>query len=66
MCLRAVALRRSPTNEFLCFALAHSRLATCRSVAAAKSSGLIGVSQSILVDPFSSLHHQCVAWILSG
>jgi hypothetical protein len=27
---------------------------------------LMGRQSSILVDPFSSLHHQCVAWILSG
>src|SRR2546425_12614528 len=27
---------------------------------------LIGRHSSILVDPFSSLHHQCVASILSG
>jgi hypothetical protein len=27
---------------------------------------LIGRQSSILVEPFSSLHHQCVAWILSG
>lgn len=25
-----------------------------------------GDHSSILVDPFSSLHHQCVAWIFSG
>src|SRR5258708_23511586 len=27
---------------------------------------LIGRQSSILVDPFSSLHQKCVAWILSG
>jgi hypothetical protein len=27
---------------------------------------LIGRHSSILVDPFSLLHHQCAAWILSG
>jgi hypothetical protein len=26
----------------------------------------MGRQSSILVDPFSPLHHQCVAWILSG
>jgi hypothetical protein len=51
-------------HEF-CFSFAHSIPATCRSIAA-KGGRPIGVSQSIRFDPFSSLHHQCVAWILSG
>jgi hypothetical protein len=33
---------------------------------AENESVLMSRQSSILVDPFSSLHHQCVAWILSG
>jgi hypothetical protein len=44
----------------------HMRLADCfLAVVLLQTDRLIGRQSCILVDPFSPLHHQCVAWMLS-
>jgi len=46
--------------------LAHSRFKWSGFTRGRESVRLIGRQSFILVDPFSPLHHQCVAWMLSG